>query len=221
MAEAGGRYYVFRARPEQDEAGSGDKRQAPALFTVGANLDLDELRARVFLNTGTSGDKLERWYLDTDATHHMTGRRELFTNLDTSTRGTVRFGDESKVEIHGIGSIFEAKTGEHRVLHGVYYIPVLRNSIMSLGQLDKGGSKVEIEDGVLRIWDRRNRASGCSSRSAAALIASTSSTSTRPSRSASSRARMMRRGAGMSALAISTSTRFVSSPGTTWCAGYR
>jgi hypothetical protein len=28
---------------------------------------------------------------------------------------------------------------------------------MSLGQLDEGGSKVEIEDGVLRIWDRRKR----------------------------------------------------------------
>jgi hypothetical protein len=43
------------------------------------------------------------------------------------------------------------------VLHGVYYIPVLRNSIMSIGQLDEEGSKVEIEDGVLRIWDRRKR----------------------------------------------------------------
>jgi hypothetical protein len=59
----------------------------------------------------------------------MTGRHELFTDLDTSARGTVRFGDESKVENHGIGSIiFEAKTGEHRVLHGVYYILALRNS---------------------------------------------------------------------------------------------
>jgi hypothetical protein len=62
------------------------------------------------------------------------------------------------VEIHGVGSIiFEAKMGEHRVLHGVYYISALRNSIMSLCQFDEGGSKLEIEDGVLRIWDRRKR----------------------------------------------------------------
>jgi hypothetical protein len=39
----------------------------------------------------------------------------------------------------------------HRVLHGVYYIPALRNSIMYLEQLDEGGSKVEIDKGVLRI----------------------------------------------------------------------
>ena len=43
------------------------------------------------------------------------------------------------------------------MLHGVYFIPALRNSIMSLGQLDEGGSKVEIEHGVLRIWDRHRR----------------------------------------------------------------
>ena len=85
----------------------------------------------------------------------MTGRHELFTNLDCRARGTVKFGDMSKVEIQGLGSIFKGKTGKHRVLHGVYYILVLRNSIMSLGQLDEGGSKVEIDKGVLRIWDQR------------------------------------------------------------------
>jgi hypothetical protein len=72
----------------------------------------------------------------------MMGCCELFTDLYTSARGTVRLGDESKVEIHGVGSIiFKVKTGEHRVLHGVYYIPVLRNSIMSLGQLDEGARR--------------------------------------------------------------------------------
>ena len=88
----------------------------------------------------------------------MTGRRELFTDLDCNVRGSVKFGDASKVEIQSIESIvFEGKTGEHRGLHGVYYIPALRNSIMSLGQLDEGASKVEIDKGVLRIWDRRGR----------------------------------------------------------------
>jgi hypothetical protein len=35
----------------------------------------------------------------------MTGRRELFTNLVCKARGTAKFGDESKVEIQGVGSI--------------------------------------------------------------------------------------------------------------------
>ena len=62
------------------------------------------------------------------------------------------FCDASAVEIKGVGSIvFAAKTDEHRMLTGVYYIPTLRNSIISLGQLDENGSHVEIEHGILRI----------------------------------------------------------------------
>jgi hypothetical protein len=62
------------------------------------------------------------------------------------------------VEIKGVGSvIFTAESAEHRLLTGVYYIPTLRNSIISLGQLDENGSRVEIKDGVMRIWDRHCR----------------------------------------------------------------
>jgi hypothetical protein len=38
------------------------------------------------------------------------------------------------VEIKGVGSvIFVVESGEYRLLTGVYYIPTLRNSIISLG----------------------------------------------------------------------------------------
>ena len=76
----------------------------------------------------------------------MTGRREFFSDLDSSVKGSIKF------EIKGVGSvIFKAKTWEHRLLTGVYYIPALKNSIISIGQLDKNSSWVEIEDGVMRI----------------------------------------------------------------------
>jgi hypothetical protein len=88
----------------------------------------------------------------------MTERWEFFSELDSGVRGTVKFGDASAVEIEGVDSVvFVAKTGEHRLLTGVYYIPALRNSIISLGQLDENGSGVEIEHGVLHIWDHRHR----------------------------------------------------------------
>jgi hypothetical protein len=83
----------------------------------------------------------------------MTGRREFFTELDSDVRGSVKFGNASGVEIKGVGSIIlAAESGEHRLLTGVYYIPALRISIISLRQLDESGSRVEIKDGVMRIW---------------------------------------------------------------------
>jgi hypothetical protein len=62
------------------------------------------------------------------------------------------------VEIKGVGSvIFTVESGEYRLLTRVYYIPTLRNSIISLGQLDENGLRVEIKDGVMRISDCHHR----------------------------------------------------------------
>ena len=68
----------------------------------------------------------QQWILDTGATNHMTGSRTAFSDLDTSTVGTVCFGDSSLIRIEGCGTIlYECKNGEHRTLENVYFIPRL------------------------------------------------------------------------------------------------
>jgi hypothetical protein len=54
---------------------------------------LHEPKAHTFLCDGSSNDMIEGWCLNTDATHHMTDRQEFFTELDSSVRGSVKFGD--------------------------------------------------------------------------------------------------------------------------------
>ncbi len=131
---------------------------SPAASAATALLHLDEPRAHALLGNSSNSDKTDGWCLDTGATHHMTGRREFFTELDSDVRDSVKFGDASGVEIEGVSSvIFAAESSEHRLVIRVYYIPALRNSIISLGQLDESGSRVEIKDGVMRIWDRHQR----------------------------------------------------------------
>ena len=41
------------------------------------------------------------------------------------------------------------------MLTEVYYIPSLKCNIMSLGQLEEGGCRIEIDDGVLKVYERR------------------------------------------------------------------
>jgi hypothetical protein len=131
---------------------------SPAVSATAALLHLDEPRAHALLGDGSGNDKTDGWCLDTDATHHMTSQREFFTELDSDVRGSIKFGDASGVEIKGVGSvILAAESGEHRLLTKVYYIPALRNSIISPGQLDESGLRVEIKDGVMRIWDHHHR----------------------------------------------------------------
>jgi hypothetical protein len=72
---------------------------SPVTSAAAALLHLDEPRAHTLLGNGSSSDKNDGWCLNTDTTHHMTGRRELFTELDSDVRGSVKFGDASGVEI--------------------------------------------------------------------------------------------------------------------------
>jgi hypothetical protein len=102
---------------------------SPAASAAAALLHLDEPRAHTHLGDGSSSDKTDGWCLDTGATHHMIDRREFFTELDSDVRGSVKFGDASSVEIKGVGFIFAT-------------------------ELDESGSRVEIKDRVMRIWDR-------------------------------------------------------------------
>ena len=77
-----------------------EEKTPKVLYTkAAAFLDFAEPRARVFLGDAGDKDKLDGWYLDSGATHHMSGRREIFSGLDTTVHGTVKFGDASCVEI--------------------------------------------------------------------------------------------------------------------------
>jgi hypothetical protein len=88
----------------------------------------------------------------------MTGRGNVFSELDQAVQGTVKFGDGSVVNICGKGTIiFSGRHDEHKILTSVYWIPCLKNSIISVGRMDEGGARVLIEGGVLRVWDRQQR----------------------------------------------------------------
>ena len=81
-----------------------------------------------------------------------------FSKLDEKHAESVRFGDCSRVKICGRGTVlFRCKNGEHHALSKVYYIPELRSSIVSLGQLDEHGAEVLIRDDVLQIRDQDGR----------------------------------------------------------------
>jgi hypothetical protein len=55
-------------------------------------------------------------------------------------QGNIKFRDGSVVNISGKDTvIFSRRRGDHKVLTGVYWIPRLRNSIISVRQMDEGG----------------------------------------------------------------------------------
>ena len=103
---------------------------------------------------GASSD-LTLWYLDTGATNHMPGCRYFFCELDESTTGFVKFGDNSRIRIEGKGVIeINQKNGEILQLSNVLYVPQLAANILSLGRLDEAGYRMTMAGGKLTIFYR-------------------------------------------------------------------
>ncbi|XP_074351571.1 uncharacterized protein LOC141690694 [Apium graveolens] len=98
------------------------------------------------------------WYLDNGASHHMTGHREKFSELNKNVTGNVRFGYGSTVKIEGKGMIvFKCKNRDELKLKNVYFIPSLCNNIISLGQFSKNGNKVVLNGDNLWVYDSHGR----------------------------------------------------------------
>lgn len=67
----------------------------------------------------------------------------------------VRFGDDSRIEIKGKGSVwFLLRDGGKKVLNNVYFIPGLKSNIISLGQATEVGCEVRTKDEILTLYDR-------------------------------------------------------------------
>ena len=100
-------------------------------------------------------DKDNIWYLDNGTNNHMTGNRDYFTKIDEKITWKVRFGDDSRIDIKGKGSIlFASKDGKKKILYDVYFIPDLRSNIISLGQATEAGCDVRMKDDYLTLYDR-------------------------------------------------------------------
>ena len=47
------------------------------------------------------------------------------------------------------------RSRKHRVLTQVYFIPSLKCNIVSLGQLEEAGCRVEIEKGIMEVFEHQ------------------------------------------------------------------
>ena len=95
------------------------------------------------------------WYLDSGASNHMSELKHLLTDLREINSGFVSFGDASKVEVKGKGEIsFSRKEGRQGKIEDVYFVPDLKNNILSLGQLLEKGYSIFMEKKIMFLKDK-------------------------------------------------------------------
>ena len=97
------------------------------------------------------------WFLDIDASNHMCSYKNMFVELDESMNGHVSFGDSSKIDMTGKGKIFiQLKDRSHKFISNVYYIPEMKNNILSFEQLLEKGYDVHMKNRSLFLRDQKN-----------------------------------------------------------------
>ncbi|XP_044476892.1 uncharacterized protein LOC123204352 [Mangifera indica] len=92
------------------------------------------------------------WYLDTGASNHICGSKECFAEHDESYSGKIAFGHLSRRPVRGKGWIMlELKNGEHKYIGGVYFVPDMKNNILSVGQLLEKVYEIQMKDSTLQM----------------------------------------------------------------------
>eukprot|EP00253_Pinus_taeda_P003072 PITA_03072 len=89
------------------------------------------------------------WFLDSGASFHMTGDRDLFFDLDEKDLGVhIEMGDDGRYSATGIGTIsFERESGKPFVLKEVMHVPGLKKNLISVAMLEDKGYDVVFGEG--------------------------------------------------------------------------
>ena len=85
----------------------------------------------------------------------MCGDKLKFASIDENVQGNVSFGDSSKIQICGKGTILISSRNEsHRLIHDVYYVPKLKSNILSFGKFLEKGYEVNMKNRCLWLRDQ-------------------------------------------------------------------
>jgi hypothetical protein len=96
------------------------------------------------------------WLLDSGCSNHMTGNRELLSNIDSSIASNITLGNDYLVKVQGRGTVpILTKQNVKKDISNVYHVPDLKHNLLSVGQLIEKGYKVLFEGISCKIYDRK------------------------------------------------------------------
>jgi len=101
------------------------------------------------LNTNA---KDEVWFLDSGCSNHMIGTKDWLFDFDSEFRESVKLTDDSKMPVMGRGNLKLLIGGIIQVITNVYYLPGLRNNLLSIGQLQQKNLTIVFKKDTCKVY---------------------------------------------------------------------
>lgn len=95
------------------------------------------------------------WLVDSGCFNHMTGRKEMFTELDKTKKMNVKLGDDREIKVEGKGVVaLKTSSGHIKHIQEVQYVPHLAHNLLSVGQLLTSGHSIIFDNDMCVIKDK-------------------------------------------------------------------
>eukprot|EP00253_Pinus_taeda_P036666 PITA_36666 len=114
----------------------------------------DEYYLPASLSTSAPSDLMGIWLIDSGASRHFTGYKEVFHNLiEKETNLEIILGDNMKYPVKGVGNVsLKLNQGNTIHLQDVLYVPNLKKNLVSISAMEDKGYKVTFNNGKVRVW---------------------------------------------------------------------
>lgn len=119
-----------------------------------SDLNADEVAEMMLMTLTDDQDHMRRraWFLDSGCSNHMNGDKHLFSTLDASFKHSVKLGNNKIMEVVGKGNVMLRLNGNTYMISEVYYVPELKNNLLSHGQLQERNLTNIIQKGICKLF---------------------------------------------------------------------
>lgn len=95
---------------------------------------------------------IDEWIINTDTTYNVCPHKDWFTSLEKLDSSSVVMGNYYVRRIAGIATVKkQMHDGVVRDLSDIRYVSSIKKYMLSTGTLEAKGSKIHIQNGVLKI----------------------------------------------------------------------
>lgn len=92
------------------------------------------------------------WFIDLACSNHMCSDQAIFSELDERFWHMVKLGNNTRMNVTGKENMKLLLNRVNHVVSEVYYVPKLRNNLLSIGQLQEKGLAMLIQGEMCKIY---------------------------------------------------------------------